>query len=238
MSRKQSEPSTHYMCKSSATTDQCIRLDFSESITVLVGDGKKPKQFVVHKCYLTKTSDFLSAALNGAWREAKNGRINLPNVEPRAFECYIQWLYTGEVPVEFGKQGTTNMEVAFVAYDLLMDLYMLGHFLLDAGFQNAVIDSTLKTKRETTIYPGAGSIRQIWDETPEDCTMKRLITRWWVSSCKPTSVEKEKHLPADFQVALLQGFIELRNNNNMLSRPSYDTRCDYHEHDDKLPECD
>ena len=134
------------------------RLDFSDVITVLVGEQEKA--FTVHKIYATKTSEFFTTAVNGNWREAKDG-IRLPEVEVLPFDLYVRWLYTGEMDLDLSMEGDVTTEIAGAVFAGLMDLYILGHFLLDPTFRNAAIDATIIARNTMSMQPGAPSICQI-----------------------------------------------------------------------------
>ena len=217
-----------------AATNRRTRLDFSETVTVLVGKGEKA--YTLHTCYARKSSEFLSTALNGSWKEAKDGKIRLPDANPCLFEHYSQWLYTGELDINLDKEDATKEEIAAYNYEVLMRLYVMAHFLLDTAFRNVVVDSTIKTLDNTKFRPGVPSIRYIWDKTPEKCAMKRLITRLWTLDVPASHFRDTEGYPG-FQASLLEDFCRLRDSSMQLEGVNFKTRCSYHEHDEQQPRC-
>lgn len=83
--------------------------------------------------------------MNGTWREAKDRKIRLPDIEACHLERYIQWLYTGAISIQpeaevINMQNDRDeMQLSRTKYAILMDLYIMGHFLLDSAFRNAVV---------------------------------------------------------------------------------------------------
>jgi hypothetical protein len=63
----------------------------NEVVTLVVGAEKKV--FTVHKKLLCDRSAFFSKGFNGQFKEAAEGRMELPNDTSAAFECFLTWLY-------------------------------------------------------------------------------------------------------------------------------------------------
>lgn len=59
------------------------------------------EQHVVHghKAILAARSEWFEAALRPGFREAREGRIILPEEDPKIFEALLEFLYTGEYPL-------------------------------------------------------------------------------------------------------------------------------------------
>jgi hypothetical protein len=52
-----------------------------------------------HKAILAARSEWFEAALRPGFREAREGRIILPDEDPKIFEALLEFLYTGEYPL-------------------------------------------------------------------------------------------------------------------------------------------
>jgi len=82
--------------------------------TVVIEVGPERKKYHVHRALLTHQSDYFRRALNGEWKEAKEGLVTLDDVEPSicmpdnsAFqpllisptvEIFVDWLYSQKLP--------------------------------------------------------------------------------------------------------------------------------------------
>ncbi|KAG0636244.1 hypothetical protein HOY80DRAFT_374557 [Tuber brumale] len=60
-----------------------------------------PDRHIVHghKAILAARSEWFEAALRPGFREAREGRIILPDEDPKIFEALLEFLYTGEYPL-------------------------------------------------------------------------------------------------------------------------------------------
>lgn len=187
----------------------------------------------------TKTSDFFKSATSGTWKEASEKAIKLPETTPLQFDTYINWLYTGEIPFAKSSEpfANNNERRAFAigSYDRLMELYEMGYFLLDATFRNAVVTATLEVRSKTSVYPGVTALRTIWGKTPHGCSMKRLIMRFWAKWIKTSEIPDS--LSKDFAICLLKEMVDIRDSERAVDVPDLWNKCEYHEHDDKVPKC-
>ena len=212
------------------------RLDFSEAVTILVGEEEE--RYILHQNAAVQSSDFLATAMNGRWLESEDKIIRLPDIEPGDFKVYANWLYTRELTIEAnGGLGTLKSigSKVNVKYGQIMDLYVLGLFLLDASFRNVIVDLTIRLYDQIHCFPGLESVVYIWSKTPAACPMRQLITRYWATGRRNFRVPDG--LPQEFAIDLLREIFTSSNPETPLKYPSMATRCDYHEHDDKLPQC-
>jgi hypothetical protein len=71
--------------------------DFSD-LEIIV--GKERKVLHAHKAILAARSDWFRSALRPGFREAREGRINVLEDDPKIFEALLEFLYTGEYPLQ------------------------------------------------------------------------------------------------------------------------------------------
>ncbi|KAK3703241.1 hypothetical protein LTR37_014581 [Vermiconidia calcicola] len=211
----------------------------SDCFTVFV--GPEQKQYTLDKGFATETSEYLTTA-------TKEGRdkIYLPDFEPHTFEAYTHWLYVGEITAE--EHDNIDFKEPVVDSDTIvprphtpfgefMDLYLLGEFLLDKALKNIATDWTVGFSVATNIYPGIAAIERIWKRTPEGCAMQRLLVRFWARYMQDNQMEVStiRELRG-FAVALINDLIFVRDRGVRASAPTMKHRCDYHDHDRKVPE--
>lgn len=64
---------------------------------VIVLVGPKKQRFEIHKGLVCSRSDFFKAAFTGAFKEANDGTLTLPEHDPATFKYFVSWLYTGSL---------------------------------------------------------------------------------------------------------------------------------------------
>lgn len=65
---------------------------YKKTVQVIVDSGQE--KFILHKDLLCFYSDFFRAAFNGSFKEATEGKVELPDVEVEIFEAFQVWLYS------------------------------------------------------------------------------------------------------------------------------------------------
>lgn len=67
---------------------------FDTLVDVTVGKGSTAKIFKVHKGVLCFYSGYFNSALNGGFKEARKGAVELETEDVDVFERFVLWLYT------------------------------------------------------------------------------------------------------------------------------------------------
>lgn len=138
--------------------------------------------YILHKC-LTNSSEFFKVAFSGDWQEAANGTIDIQGFEPKTFDHYAEWLYTGRISLGACADPAFNSPDDGTLddhYTMLMDLYVMGYFLLDRAFRNSIIDTLLATGDKFYTRPDEGCVDMIWSKVPQDAPLKKAIVNYSV----------------------------------------------------------
>lgn len=77
----------------------------------------------------------MQAALSGEWKEAYAKQVSPPKAKPSEYELYLKWVYTNQIDV-LDKSSDRGMT--------LVRLFLLGDYLGDDHFTNAVIDTLVQ----------------------------------------------------------------------------------------------
>ena len=123
-------------------------LNLSETITIVVCNEEKTKDFTLHTSFATGSSKFIRAALAGDWKEASEKRITIPGHELTAFEGYLNWVHSGQITIssegnlcEHCAGDVSNEPDCIDARSLyLANMFILGDYLGDAQFCNAIMN--------------------------------------------------------------------------------------------------
>lgn len=147
-------------------------------IEVVVGEGAIRKTFYIDEGALKSGGEFFVAALKEEWRKYK-APISLPEDDPKAFEVYAQWLYTGKI---FSRPFSDSRAAAFDSqnFGLLTALYVLGDRLMDSVFQDRIMDAIVAMNVQTTMFmPAQRLVDFICGRIPAHAAMRRWLVQWY-----------------------------------------------------------
>lgn len=166
--------------------------------TFIVSVGATKKEFTLYTEIATRSSKFFQAALSRNWKESQENRVVLAEVHPDVFEGYLQWLNTGVITSSFPIGKPTTFDLA--------ELYILGDFLDDATFRDAVLDDLIYSAYD--MWPGICSVNLVWDNTTRDSPLRALILEIWAEKPMPLVIEKlvreADEYPGAFMVELIE----------------------------------
>ncbi|KAF2483579.1 hypothetical protein BDY17DRAFT_310554 [Neohortaea acidophila] len=212
------------------------RLEYKDTVTVIAGESFREQLFVVHTEIATAHSDFFRKACGGAFREAKEATVRLPEIKADTFRSYVHWLYTGNALVT-NKTIDGVQRPYFDSYaikeriQLLTELYIAADMLADLPLRNAVIDALVEHLSIGDCVL-AGTIEMTYTHTPETSKIRKLF----VDHCRTLrSVNFFKvvgeRLPHGF---LLDLVMEMTGTNPAVAKLTYADRCRYHEHSEHM----
>jgi hypothetical protein len=130
--------------------------------------------FHVHESVLCKTSAFFQNATKPEWTAPTPRPIDLSDEYPDIFHLYVQWLYSGKIAV------TTRTSHLSVNYCYLIQSYVLGEKLMDATFQNAVLQCLIQCVNEEGSYPLGRTVKLAYERTTKHSPLRRLLVDFWV----------------------------------------------------------
>jgi hypothetical protein len=157
------------------------KIDFGHEVVILV--GRQQTRFVTHKDLLVKSSTFFQAALSGNWRESQKNGILLPEEQAVSFSTYLNWLYGGFIDLwEEGEAIPTykdangrEREDGGIHYHRITEAYLLGTFVGDDSFCNALIDSYFHTMDACNQWPGSNVCNIAFDNLVEGSKLRMLM---------------------------------------------------------------
>lgn len=212
------------------------RIDFTKRFTACVGPDEDATDFELHEEVLCASSPFFRAALSRhGFLECKERVVRLPELDPKVFNLYTQWSYTGKVaslqPRESDRGGTKRRQE-------LARLYVVAQFLGDTRLRNAIVDIWIANDRSTDKGPGVELISFLYENTPQDCPLMRLIKDWHVCHPQGDWLARTHHeLPKQFLVDLAVSWAINNRDGKGALNPTRARHCTYHEHDAEDPLC-
>ncbi|KUM58300.1 hypothetical protein ACN42_g8858 [Penicillium freii] len=183
------------------------------TVKITVGTSEEP--FHVHESVLCTSFHFFKAAMSGSWKESKEHTIELPEDDPKAFAIYSHWLYFAGIPGlrEAAKKGESAKQSAQEYYDLV-SAYVLGDKLLDAKFQNSVIDAIIDTcstadSRDRKVYfPDADAVSHAYNNTTKSSKIRQMLVALYLHAAGDEWLSEEH--PKEFLFSVAKGFAERR----------------------------
>ncbi|KAI1160436.1 BTB/POZ protein [Nemania serpens] len=109
--------------------------DYSD--LTIVCDGK---HYRVHKCIICPRSDFFAAACRGGFKEAREGKISLPDDDPKAVDLMIWYFYHLDYEVH-GAGGATGQLPPGMSSIAVIDSELMVHAKVYALAEKYLIGS-------------------------------------------------------------------------------------------------
>jgi hypothetical protein len=159
---------------SSELTTSRSDCDYKSTIDVLV--GSQEELFVVHKDVICVSSKFFKAACSQRWVEGKEKKVRLPEVEPKIFQSYVAWLYSGDYRMQACKDDTKY--VIDSAIDAAIELYLLGDVLDDISFRNKMME--VQVCQDLGRVPCTATLREVWERTPPTSPLRKMYVERFI----------------------------------------------------------
>ena len=229
------------------------RLGLSDTIIISAGKGSNAEEYVVHTSFATRSSAYIKAALNRVWKEAEEKRINIVDAEPGVVEAYLNWVYSKEIPLNLRSEKvcgcckearTRANQCIFYASKELAKMYVLGDYLSDFRFCNAVADIWKSMNLVAGCYPSIGATQYVWQNTSTNCILRELVLESW-KSCLITdhigAILQDADLPQNFTIDLLVYMgrcykTQIKKDTGAQNSPMK-KKCSFHKHVDKSDKC-
>ncbi|PNS19909.1 hypothetical protein CAC42_7876 [Sphaceloma murrayae] len=226
--------------------------DFTgEVVIVKVGQAATP--VVVHEALLLKSSEHMRAVLSYRWMAAPASNVKtatLIDSEVETFNACVRYIYSGYIytcppkPQASDLADMTNPPVhrggEHMEWRTLINLYLLGEYLIDTGFVNAVVDAMIDKWRADRLYP-VGYVAQVYNATAKGSPLRKLLVDCHVH----LGLGKEiKHGGVDANEGTLEFMIDVNEEwasagaaswEKDAAEPWDNDPCRYHVHDQKVP---
>lgn len=136
-----------------------------ELVVILVGPVEIP--FGLQKNFLCAKSSYFREKLAG--RDDVEYLERLPNCPVEVFGFVQNFLYTGAVIPD---------DNTLPSYEILIGVWKLGHELRIDGLCDHTLDAMVEVRRATMRIPSTPLLVQVWNDTPEGCSIRKLLLGW------------------------------------------------------------
>ncbi|KAJ4294844.1 hypothetical protein N0V88_005081 [Collariella sp. IMI 366227] len=136
-------------------------------VIALVGPDETP--FGIQKDFLCSKSTFYKKHFDDQPAESLESLVKLPSTPVEVFAYTQNFLYTGHVFPDL-----SNLP----SYEVLIGVWKLGHDLGIDGLCDATLDAMAECRRLTQHIPATPLLVQVWKDTPEGSSIRKLLLSW------------------------------------------------------------
>ncbi|KAK8128339.1 hypothetical protein PG984_009447 [Apiospora sp. TS-2023a] len=158
-------------------------------VMIFVGPDEVP--FAIQKDFLCHKSSFYREYFEDKARTSDlEYVVTLPEVTPEVFGLVQNFLYTGRL--------LTSIE-SLPGYELLIATWKLGHRLGIDGLCDEVLEAMAECRRLTQSIPATPLLVQVWNDTPEGSSIRKLLLSWTAEYIRSSESRSEfsKSLPQE-----------------------------------------
>src|SRR4051812_10625928 len=169
-------------------------------VIILVGPEEVP--FGIQKDYLIAKSTFYRTYFAGNTSEGIEDIVKLPDTPIEVFACAQNFLFTAKV-----FPSPDNIP----AYEVLIGVWKLGHELGIEGLCDATLEAMSECRRITQHIPATPLLVQVWQDTPEGSSIRKLLLSWAAEYMRSSDSRTEfaRSLPQEVLSELVVAMSEL-----------------------------
>ena len=179
---------------------------------ITIDVGAEHAKYSVYAELISYYSGYFKGTLNGPWKEAEDRVIELPDIEPRVFDVFIDWLYTQKLPKRSREWVTPTAEIEAGSHNhsrvverLMMEVYVFADRFLVPQLKAALFRFFANFCNNDGIPPYYEAIIYAFDNLPSTSPMLNLLVKlhcaYWTESSDTSDngeLELRHELPHDF----------------------------------------
>jgi hypothetical protein len=136
-------------------------------VIALVGPEETP--FGIQKDFLCSKSSYYRKFFDESQSEGLENLVRLPDTPVEVFAYTQNFLYTGHV--------FPNLD-NLPSYEVLIGVWKLGYELAIDGLCDATLEAMAECRRVTQHIPATPLLVQVWKDTPEGSSIRKLLLSW------------------------------------------------------------
>jgi hypothetical protein len=214
---------------------------------VTVKIGPEHTKYRIHKALLEYHSDHFRSALLEHWKEGQERQVVLDDLEPAAFDIFVDWLYTNKIPRTFAEwlapevnenSGTTRRRLGMLHLKAYVIADRLGVPELRETINNNYVT------RNILVWPWYQEIIYAFSNIPSGRRILKFLVAIHCAHSERGNeyllegdLELRDKLPQEFLLQVMAHYQEMR------AEGTWDEElraCEYHEHasDDERKNCE
>ncbi|MCJ1313914.1 hypothetical protein MMC25_007594 [Agyrium rufum] len=194
--------------------------------------GPDRRHWSLHRNLLVHHSTYFESHFPDEAKK-KGGRHELPDVDPKAFELLVKWLYQGRMEDVSAMPDDKKWDHA----EACQNLYILCEFIGLPALKNLAIDQFRKGCNEAGLVPGPEESKPVYDRMPAGSPFRRLVSK--IAARQIMDPESEKDASTykmcfegspDFAIDVINAIRE-GTGGVLFDDPTEEPACNYHLHD-------
>lgn len=172
--------------------------------------------FGIQKDFLCAKSTYYKKFFSENPSEEIENIVKLPDTPVEVFAFAQNFLFTGEV-----FPGANEIP----SYEMLVGVWKLGHELGIQGLCDATLEAMSECRRITDRIPAAPLLVQVWNDTPEGSSIRKLLLSWAAEYMRfsESRAEFARSLPQEVLSELVVAMSDLNTAPIVQIRPSPST---------------
>jgi len=199
--------------------------------------GPQHDEYKIHREVLVYHSEYFRAALQGCWTENKERKVIIEDLEPAAFNIFVDWLYTRRIPSTVVAWGGSQEDGDNFSYScrvslLFFQTYVLADRLGAQELLNAVNNWIVGYQANSS--PWYDTVIYAFDNIP---AARRILSMLVESHCRYSEEDDDAlhdgdhslhtQLPNDFLFRVMKRYRQICEDRDWDREMNL---CDYHEH--------
>jgi hypothetical protein len=198
--------------------------------------GPKGRRWTLHQNLLTHHTKFFDATLtaNGEHKRIKDGKLELPDEDPDAFELLVKWMYQGRIGDVSWMPKDVKWDYAFTCQKLYLLCDTIGLQVL----KNLAIDQFRRGCHEASLVPGPEEMKPIYHKTRPGSPFRKLVSKIAARQIMDPDSQKDASSYRDCFAASPDFAVDVINaikdgaGGSLFDDPTEGNSCRYHEHED------
>ena len=199
-------------------------------VDVYVGATKR--HWALHRNLLCHHSTFFQDQFGGESNK-RDGKLELLDDDPKAFELLVKWLYQGKID----DVSSMPMDRKWDYADACQKLYVLCDKINLPQLKNFAIDQFRKGCNQAALVPGPDEMKAIYDTTRPASPFRRLVSKIAARQIMDPDSDQDAGAyrmcfegSAEFAVDVVNAIREA-SGGKLFADPTEGDSCAYHEHE-------
>jgi hypothetical protein len=171
--------------------------------------------------------------INGEHKKFKDGKLELLDDDPEAFELLVKWLYQGKIDDVSNLPGDKKWDYA----DCCQKLYLLCDKIHLPQLKNIAIDQFRKGCHEAGLVPGPEEMKPIYQKTAPSSPFRKLVSKIAARQLMDPDGKRDAstyracfETTPDFAIDVINA-IKDGSGGVLFDDPTEGNSCRYHEHE-------